>query len=99
MITSSIADKKHKRPLSRKEAYLKISEDCFTRQKDKLVKTTGTNDIKGLYVKSKHSLSKKTAVNVENDAGDSDDDYNEEEDVDDFTLYSSLRRSKPSNNL
>ncbi|KAK9068917.1 hypothetical protein SSX86_013033 [Deinandra increscens subsp. villosa] len=78
-------------------ANVQISKGTLTQQTNKTIKTTRTRGIKGLIGKSKCSLSKKTCVNVETVASDSDEDYNEEEDSDDdFTLHSSCQKSKVS---
>ncbi|KVI09373.1 hypothetical protein Ccrd_012233 [Cynara cardunculus var. scolymus] len=68
-----------------------------TRKDRNLIKKCGAHRIKGLYGRSKCSISKKTSLNYENDVGDFDEDYREEEDEDDygFTPYPS-RRSNAS---
>ncbi|XP_024982799.1 lysine-specific demethylase JMJ25-like [Cynara cardunculus var. scolymus] len=79
------------------EADVQIRKDSLIPHTKNSIKTARTCGIKRFYGKSKCSSSKKTFVNVKNDASDSDADYNEEEDdYDDFTLYSSCRRSKPT---
>ncbi|KAI3682870.1 hypothetical protein L1987_83200 [Smallanthus sonchifolius] len=74
------------------KANVQIRKNTSTPKTKKLMKAARTHGIKGLYGKSKCSLS------VENDSSDCDEDYNEEEDEDDddFTLYPPRKRSKAS---
>ncbi|KAI3698156.1 hypothetical protein L6452_31268 [Arctium lappa] len=79
------------------EADVQISKGSLIPQTKNSIKTARTCGIKSFYGKSRCSSRKKTFVNVKKDASDSDADYNEEDDdYDDFTLYSSCRRSKPT---
>ncbi|KAJ9566655.1 hypothetical protein OSB04_002621 [Centaurea solstitialis] len=73
-----------------------IRKGSLIPQKKSLIKAARNCGIKSFNGKLKSSSSKKTFANVKNDASDSDADYNEGDgDYDDFTLYSSCRRSKP----
>ncbi|KAJ9566189.1 hypothetical protein OSB04_002155 [Centaurea solstitialis] len=72
----------------RKERDVNSEIDVGSTRKDRnLIKKCRDQRIKGLYGRSKISISKKTSLNYENDVSDFNEDYNEEEeDDDDFEL-------------